>query len=150
MTDSVDIDAALVRKLADLLDEMHLTEIEYAAGETRVRVARHAVPATHLVSASAGPAAAGPADPVPASEDLSKHPGAVRSPMVGTAYFAAQPGGPPFVKLGDAVTLGQTLIIIEAMKVMNQIRAPKAGTISRVMVEDGGPLEFGQIIMLID
>ena len=150
MTPPEDIDANLVRKLASLLDEARLTEIEYACGELRVRVARQAAPAAALqVAAPAGSAPATAAE-APAGDDPSRHPGAVRSPMVGTLYLSPQPEAPPFVKLGDKVSAGQTLLIIEAMKVMNQIRATKAGTVSRILVENGGPVEFGQVVMLID
>jgi acetyl-CoA carboxylase biotin carboxyl carrier protein len=145
--DPFSIDDALVRKLAGLLDETRLTEIEYAWGEHRIRVTRQPGP----VHASAAPAATQAATPQQAAaEDLSKHPGAVPSPMVGTAYMAPQPGAAPFVRVGDTVSAGQPLLILEAMKVMNQIRAPKAGRIARILVEDGAPVEFGQVLVILD
>jgi acetyl-CoA carboxylase biotin carboxyl carrier protein len=153
MTDPTEIDAALVKTLATLLDETRLTEIEYAKGELRIRVTRQPAP-THVTTQAAPPAVAAPAAaPIaaaPPAENLSAHPGAVRSPMVGTAYLSPQPGAPPFVRVGDTVAMGETLLIIEAMKVMNQIRAPKAGRVTRILVEDAGPVEFGQVAMLIE
>ena len=153
-TDPFSVDDALVRKLAALLDETRLTEIEYAVGDLRIRVTRQPA-ALHVAAPSAAtqPVVAATSQPAaegPAPEDLSKHPGAVRSPMVGTVYLSPQPGAPPFVRAGDTVSMGQTLLIIEAMKVMNQIRAPKAGKVTRILVEDAGPVEFGQITMLIE
>ena len=152
MTHPKEIDAELVKQLAELLDTTRLTEIEYAVGDLRIRVTRQ--PAPLHIAAGAAPAVPAVASAAPAEaasvEDLSAHPGAVRSPMVGTAYYSPQPGAPPFVRVGDAVTMGQTLLIIEAMKVMNQIRAPKPGKIARILVEDTGPVEFGQVLMVID
>ena len=149
------VDGELVRKLATLLDEARLTEIEYAWGEHRIRVTRSPAPVTAYASAPA-PAASGPA--LPAEPHAATHPdtefanhaGAVKSPMVGTAYLSAQPGQPPFVRVGDAVSAGQPLLIIEAMKVMNQIRAPKAGKVARILVTDGNPVEFGQVVLVLE
>jgi acetyl-CoA carboxylase biotin carboxyl carrier protein len=152
MTKTTDDDVAVVKRLALLLDENRLTEIDYERGDFRVRVVRVPGPgraAAPTSETSAAPAAPAPT-PGPAEENLAAHPGAVRSPMVGTIYLSPQPGSPPFVRVGDTVTMGQTLLIIEAMKVMNQIRAPKAGRIARILVEDSGPIEFGQVAMLID
>jgi acetyl-CoA carboxylase biotin carboxyl carrier protein len=142
------IDSDLVRTLAALLEETGLTEIEYSVGDRRIRVARTApaVAATVAVAAPApaeAPAAAGAVAPV-------DHPGAVKAPMVGTAYIAPQPDQPPFVKLGDRVEEGQVLLIIEAMKVMNQIRAPKAGRVAEILIADGTPVEYGQVLMVIE
>jgi acetyl-CoA carboxylase biotin carboxyl carrier protein len=138
------VDDALVRTLAALLDETGLTEIEYAVGERRIRVARTA-------PAAAAPAAAAPAAARPAAGAAETSlAGAVKAPMVGTAYLAPQPGAPPFVKPGDAVREGQTLLIIEAMKVMNQIPAPRAGRIAQILVADGAPVEFGQPLIVLD
>ena len=144
--DTFSIDDALVRKLAGLLDETRLTEIEYAWGEHRIRVTRqvssvHAVAAAPPAAAVAGPAAV---------EDLAKHPGAVTSPMVGTAYLAPQPGAAPFIRVGDQVSTGQPLLIVEAMKVMNQIRSTKAGRVARILVEDTAPVEFGQPLVILE
>jgi acetyl-CoA carboxylase biotin carboxyl carrier protein len=144
------IDSDLVRTLAALLEETGLTEIEYAVGDRRIRVARTAaaVPPTVTVTApAAAEAPAAPASPAVAPVD---HPGAVKAPMVGTAYIAPQPDQPPFVKLGDRVEEGGVLLIIEAMKVMNQIRAPKAGRVAEILIADGGPVEYGQVLMVIE
>jgi acetyl-CoA carboxylase biotin carboxyl carrier protein len=149
------VDGELVRKLATLLDEARLTEIEYAWGEHRIRVTRSPAPVTAYAPAPMG-AANGPALPaeVPAAThpdmEFANHAGAVKSPMVGTAYLSAQPGSPPFVRVGDTVSAGQPLLIIEAMKVMNQIRAPKAGKVARVLVSDGNPVEFGQVVVVLE
>jgi len=144
------VDGELVRKLATLLDEARLTEIEYAWGEHRIRVTRSPSPVTAYAPAG-GPAL--PAEPHPATHpdlEFASHAGAVKSPMVGTAYLSAQPGSPPFVRVGDTVSAGQPLLIIEAMKVMNQIRAPKAGKVARVLVSDGNPVEFGQVVVVLE
>ncbi|WP_207478226.1 acetyl-CoA carboxylase biotin carboxyl carrier protein [Arenibaculum pallidiluteum] len=147
-----DIDGDLVRKLAGLLEETGLTEIEFAEGEKRIRVTRgggQTLVAAAPMHAPPPPAAApAPAASVPVS--LAGHPGAVTSPMVGTAYVAAEPGGSPFVKVGDTVKAGQTLIIIEAMKVMNPIKAPKGGTVTQVLISDAQPVEFGEVLMIIE
>ena len=150
-------DAAMIRTLAGLLAETGLTGIEYAVGDTRIRVARE--PAGTVAPAHAPTATNGAAPPhqepqphapeKPATNGAS-HPGTVTSPIVGIAYLAAEPGAPPFVRLGDTVSEGQTLLIIEAMKVMNQIRAPRAGRISRIFVEDAAPVEYGAALMLIE
>jgi acetyl-CoA carboxylase biotin carboxyl carrier protein len=141
------VDGELVRALASLLQETGLTEIEYAVGERRIRVVRGAPPAAVTV-AMPGPAvaAAAPAAPT-AAADL---PGAVKAPMVGTAYLAPQPEAPPFIKVGDTVREGQPLLIIEAMKVMNQIPAPRAGRVTQILVADGTPVEFGQPLLVLE
>jgi acetyl-CoA carboxylase biotin carboxyl carrier protein len=154
MTKPNDIDADLVKKLAGLLDETKLTEIEYAWGEFRLKVTRQPA-AVHGYAPAGGPipftAVTDAAPPgAVADSDLAHHPGAVKSPMVGTVYLCPQPGEPPFVRVGDMVTMGQTLLIIEAMKVMNQIRAPKSGKLSRILVEDSGPVEYGHVVMVLD
>ena len=143
------VDAALVRQLAALLEETGLTEIEYAYKDRRIRVARNVV--TAVAAAGAAPTPAPSEVPEkPAAVAPVEHPGAVKSPMVGTAYIAPQPDQPPFVKLGDKVTEGQVLLIVEAMKVMNQIRAPRAGTVLRVYIGDAEPVEYGTALMLIE
>nr|WP_295833302.1 acetyl-CoA carboxylase biotin carboxyl carrier protein [uncultured Azospirillum sp.] len=148
---SFDIDGDLVRKLADLLRETGLSEIEFAEGEKRIRVTRPtaaqtvAVQAAPVLAAAPVAAAAAPGSAKPAS-----HPGAVTSPMVGTAYLAAEPGGTPFVRPGDVVKAGQTIMIIEAMKVMNPIKAPRAGTVAEVLVSDAQPVEFGEVLLIIE
>ncbi len=148
--DTFSIDDALVRKLAGLLDETRLTEIEYAWGEHRIRVTRQPGLVQAAVGAAPVAAAAAVAAAPAAIEDLSKHPGAVTSPMVGTAYLSPQPGAPVFVRVGDTVSVGQPLLIVEAMKVMNQIRSTKAGRIARILVEDTAPVEFGQVLVILE
>jgi acetyl-CoA carboxylase biotin carboxyl carrier protein len=145
-------DSALIRELALLLDETNLTEIEIERAGLRVRVARNisiaaSVPATMQVAAPA--AAAAPVAPA-AVADVSKHPGAVPSPMVGTAYWASEPGAKPFIEVGSKVAVGQTLLIIEAMKTMNQIPSTRAGTVTQILVEDGQPVEFGEPLVIIE
>jgi acetyl-CoA carboxylase biotin carboxyl carrier protein len=144
-------DSALIRELALLLDETSLTEIEIERAGLRVRVARNvsiaaAVPAA--VSMVAPAIAAAPA--AAAVADLSKHPGVVPSPMVGTAYWSPEPGAKPFIEVGSKVSAGQTLLIIEAMKTMNQIPSPRAGTVTQILVEDGQPVEFGEPLVIIE
>ncbi|MBN9014913.1 MAG: acetyl-CoA carboxylase biotin carboxyl carrier protein [Rhizobiales bacterium] len=144
-------DSELIRELATLLDETNLTEIEIERSGLRVRVARNvsiaaAVPAVAHAVAPASVAAAAPA----AGSDISKHPGAVPSPMVGTAYWASEPGAKPFIDVGSKVKVGDTLMIIEAMKTMNQIPSPKAGTVTQILVEDGQPVEFGEPLVIIE
>jgi len=141
------IDGDLVRSLAALLEETGLTEIEYAVGERRIRVARGGTAVAFTAPATAPPAESAAAKPAPAPVD---HPGAIKAPMVGTAYIAPQPDQPPFVKLGDKVSEGQVLLIVEAMKVMNQIRSPRAGRVAEILVADGVPVEYGQVLMVIE
>jgi acetyl-CoA carboxylase biotin carboxyl carrier protein len=147
-----DIDGDLVRKLAGLLDETGLTEIEFAEGEKRIRVTKGGTaPAFYAQApASAAPAPAAATTSPPAALGVSSHAGALTSPMVGTAYVSSEPGGPPFVRVGDTVKAGQTVLIIEAMKVMNPIKAPKSGMISQILVEDAQPVEFGEVLMTIE
>ena len=150
------IDAAAIRELADLLTETGLTEIEVEQGGTRLRVARQLAPVTHAAPATvvATPAAPPAATPVvEASPAAAKRegpaPGAVTSPMVGTVYVSPQPGAAPFVKAGDQVKEGDTLLIVEAMKTMNPILAPRAGTVSEICVTDSQPVEFGQTLLIL-
>ena len=145
-------DGALIRELALLLDETSLTEIEIERAGLRVRVARNlSIAASLPASVQPGPAAQAPAAaPSTAAEDFAKHPGAVPSPMVGTAYWASEPGAKPFIEVGAKVTVGQTLLIIEAMKTMNQIPSPRAGTVTQILVEDGQPVEFGEPLVIIE
>ena len=141
----------LIRELAELLDETNLTEIEVEREGLRVRVAR-SVTVTHaapVFAANPGHAAAAAAVAAPVT-DLSKHPGIVPSPMVGTAYIASEPGARPFVDVGSKVAAGDTLLIIEAMKTMNQIPAPRGGTVTQILFEDGQPVEFGEPLMIIE
>ena len=147
-------DSALIRELALLLDETSLTEIEIERAGMRVRVARNISIAAHMPAAVpvAAPAlAAMPlAAPAAAAADLSKHPGVVPSPMVGTAYWAPEPGAKPFIEVGSKVSAGQTVLIIEAMKTMKQSPSPRAGTVTQILVEDGQPVEFGEPLVIIE
>ena len=151
------VDIELVRQLAAVLDDTQLTEIEVEDGERRVRVARTvtAAPALHMAPAMAAPAAAAPAAAAPAAAETgSPAPAAaknaVKSPMVGTAYLAANPEAKNFVSVGQKVAAGDTLLIIEAMKVMNTIVAPSAGTVTAILVENGQPVEFDQPLVVVE
>jgi len=146
-------DSALVRELALLLDETSLTEIEIERAGLRLRVARNISVAATMpapVAHAAPVAIAAAAAPAATAPDLSKHPGAVTSPMVGTAYWAPEPGAKPFIEVGSKVSVGQTLLIIEAMKTMNQIPSPRAGTVTQILVEDGQPVEYGEPLVIIE
>jgi acetyl-CoA carboxylase biotin carboxyl carrier protein len=147
-----EMDTEFIRKLAKLLEETNLGEIEMAEGDRRIRVARpKTVVATAAPAAAAMPAtAAAPVAATPVANDVSKHPGAVKSPMVGTAYLSPEPGKPVFVNIGDKITAGQTLLIIEAMKTFNPIKAPKAGTVAQVLIDNAQPVEFGQPLMIVE
>ncbi|MEK6216201.1 MAG: acetyl-CoA carboxylase biotin carboxyl carrier protein [Boseongicola sp.] len=160
---SHDADVAFIKALAELLRENDLSELQvkrdYAeAGGLNVRVSRMssvaapvAVQVAAPLPAQAGVAsAAAPVAPAVEATDPAAHPGAVSSPMVGTVYLSPEPGSDAFVKIGDKITEGQTLLIIEAMKTMNQIPAPKSGTVKRLLVEDGAPVEFGAPLMIIE
>jgi acetyl-CoA carboxylase biotin carboxyl carrier protein len=154
------IDAQLVRELAAVLAETGLTEIEIERGELRLRLARTAqvspvmAPAvqTHVIASAPVPAAlappAAPAAALPTSP--AEHPGAIPSPMVGTAYLAAEPGAAPFIKVGDSVNAGQTLMVVEAMKTFNPIPAPRAGKVTAILVADGQPVEFGEPLVILE
>jgi acetyl-CoA carboxylase biotin carboxyl carrier protein len=148
-----EMDTEFIRKLAKLLEETNLGEIEMADGDRKIRVARPAaapppVNPAPVATAPIAPSVAGPA--VSAASDASKHPGAVKSPMVGTAYLSPEPGKPVFVNIGDKITVGQTLLIIEAMKTFNPIKAPKAGTVAQVLIDNAQPVEFGQPLMIVE
>ena len=149
-----EMDTDFIRKLAVILEETSLGEIEMADGERRIRVARPTVavaPASVAMAPMAVPAGAAPVVAAPvAGGDLGKHPGAVKSPMVGTAYLSPEPGKPVFVHVGDKVTAGQTLLIIEAMKTFNPIKAPKAGVITQVLIDNARPVEFGEVLMIVE
>jgi acetyl-CoA carboxylase biotin carboxyl carrier protein len=140
-------DPDLIRTLAQLLAENGLTEIEYAVGDRLIRVSRGAHP---IAAAPAGVAAPSAPAASPATTAAASDATAVTSPMVGIAYLAPQPGSPAFVRLGETVEPGQPLLIIEAMKVMNEIRTPRAGRIAQILVEDAQPVEFGAVLMLIE
>jgi len=145
------LEPALIRELAALLEETGLTEIEIGQDGQRLRVARQAS-VTHVVGGdvASAPTASAPITAVAAISDLADHPGVVNSPMVGTAYWAPEPGAKPFVEVGSQVKVGDTLLIVEAMKTMNQIPAPRSGTVTRILVEDGQPVEYGEPLMIIE
>ena len=160
-----DADVTFIKALAELLRENDLTEIEvkreYSGDDSlNVRLSRTAPPQTALPPvppAPPAPPAPGPSMPTTTShgpsaevEDPASHPGAVTSPMVGTAYLQPEPGSDAFVKVGDSVSEGQTLLIVEAMKTMNHIPAPRAGTVRRILVEDGAPVEYGAPLMIVE
>ena len=140
------VDHELIHELTQLLDETGLTEIEIEQDGKRVRVARGATVAPAPAAVRLEVAKAQPAVPL----DPSKHPGVVISPMVGTAYAAGEPGGKPFIDIGSKVKTGDTLLIVEAMKTMNQIPAPRGGTVIQILFEDGQPVEFGEPLMIIE
>lgn len=156
-------DYELIRQMATILDETDLTEIEIEQEDLRIRVARQPAPVTQYVgggfAAAPGPVAvAAPAAPTTAgvvteaskSSDPSSHPGVLASPMVGTCYLASEPGARAFVEVGDEVRQGQTLLIVEAMKHMNQIAAPRAGKVTAIFVENGQPVEYGEPLLIIE
>jgi len=146
------IDHDTIRDLAKLLDETGLSEIEIQQAGVSVRVARNLNSSAPRAATSEATAvsAAEPAAPSAIAAEPSQHPGIVISPMVGTAYLGAAPGARPFVEVGGQVKAGQTLIIIEAMKTMNQIPAPRSGTVSQIFVEDGQPVEYGEPLMIVE
>ncbi|MBV8798338.1 MAG: acetyl-CoA carboxylase biotin carboxyl carrier protein [Alphaproteobacteria bacterium] len=149
------IDSAAIRELAELLTETGLTEIEVEQGGLRLRVSRQIAPVVAHAPAVAAPMAvaaapaSAPATDAPAPKRDGPHPGAVTSPMVGTVYISPQPGAAPFVKVGDTVKEGDTLLIVEAMKTMNPIVAPRAGTITEICIKDTQPVEFGQTLLIL-
>jgi acetyl-CoA carboxylase biotin carboxyl carrier protein len=146
------IDQQMIRELADLLNETGLTEIEWSEGPLKVRVTKGGAPiyAAAPMAAAAAAAAVAATGGAPAASDDASHPGALKSPMVGTVYTAAEPGAAAFVKVGDSVTAGQTVLIVEAMKTMNPITAPKGGRIARILIENQQPVEFGQPLLIIE
>ncbi len=151
-TSGMNVDTALVRELAELLGETGLTEIEVEDGERKIRVARGgmaAAPAMFAAPAPALAAAAPAAAPAPAAEPAADVAGAIKSPMVGTVYLSPEPGADNFIKVGDSVAQGDTLLIVEAMKVMNPITADKAGTVKAILVENAQPVEFDQPLVVI-
>jgi acetyl-CoA carboxylase biotin carboxyl carrier protein len=148
----LNVDTALIETLADLLQRTGLTEIEISEGDARIRVAREPQPMVATVphgTRAAHPSAVAAAAPEPTAAAES-HPGSVYAPMVGTVYLTPEPGAPPFVSVGDEVREGQTLLIIEAMKVMNPIRAPRSGRIAQLMVGSGDPVEYGELLLIIE
>ena len=151
---SVPFDPAAVRALATILADTGLTEIEIEGKDGRIRVVRappQVVATTATVPLAAAPAPAAAIAPPPAPElDDARHPGAVLSPMVGVAYLAPEPGATPFIVPGQAVAAGQTLLLIEAMKTFNQIKAPKAGTVTRILITAGAPVEYGEPLLILE
>lgn len=148
-TEGSSVDHDVIRELAKLLEETNLTEIEFERGGVRVRVARQGQPVVAAVAAPRGAPVALVEAGAP-SGDMSKHPGAVPSPMVGTAYLGPEPGARPYVEVGSQVRAGQTLLIIEAMKTMNQIPAPHSGKVTAILIENGQPVEFGEPLVIIE
>jgi len=145
------VDHALILELTKLLDETGLTEIEIEQDGQRVRVARNvAAAAPAAPRAATAPLPVAMPQSVAAPADPSKHPGVVNSPMVGTAYVAPEPGAKPFIEIGSKVRAGDTLLVVEAMKTMNQIPAPRAGTVIQILFEDGQPVEFGEPLVIIE
>lgn len=147
-----DVDKKLIRELAELLDETGLTEIEVEEDDRRIRIVRQlaAAPAVTVAAPAAAAAAPAAAATAAAGSDDASHPGAVTSPMVGTAYRAPEPNAPPFVNVGDQVAAGQTVLIIEAMKTFNEISSPRAGTVRDIRVENGTPVEFGDVLLIVE
>jgi len=148
---------SVVRQLASILDETALTEIEYESGGLRIRVARgtrevyaHAPASANAAPLAAAPAAVAAVAAVEAPKDPAQHPGAVKAPMVGVAYLQAEPGAPAFIKVGDTVSEGQTLVLIEAMKTFNPVKAPRAGRVSTILIENGSPVEYGEPLVIVE
>lgn len=161
MAKEMPIDPNFIREIAALICETDLTEIEVAKGDLKIRVARQitlqAAPAQTSVAVPAVAAAPAPMPAAPAASavapapaDLSAHPGAVRSPMVGTAYLRPSPGANPFIEIGTVVKAGDRILLVEAMKTFNEINAPRAGTITHILVEDGRPVEYGEPLVVIE
>jgi acetyl-CoA carboxylase biotin carboxyl carrier protein len=148
------VDHDLIRELSKLLTETDLTEIEFEDDDMRIRVARNPAPAVPAAPIPPPPPVAPSTDqphrPAAQPDDLSAHPGALLSPMVGTAYLASEPGARPYVDVGESVREGQTVLIVEAMKTMNQIPATRSGKVTRILVEDGQPVEYGEPLMIIE
>jgi acetyl-CoA carboxylase biotin carboxyl carrier protein len=152
----IQVDTALVRELAELLESSHLTEIEVKDGDRTIRVARTAAAVTAGYAPAYAPApapvaaAAAPAAAAPAGDDWNSHPGLVKSPIVGTAYLTPEPGAAPFVSEGATVAAGATLLIIEAMKVMNPITAPKSGKVVKILIRSEQPVEYDEPLVVIE
>ncbi|MBR0645781.1 acetyl-CoA carboxylase biotin carboxyl carrier protein [Plastoroseomonas hellenica] len=156
MAGGIQFDPKAIRELANILRETDLSEIELVEKDSRLRVARVVtappqvmVQAAAPVAAAATPVASAVAAPV-AEAEAAAHPGAITSPMVGVAYLAPEPGAAPFIQTGTKVAQGQTLLLIEAMKTFNQIKAPRAGTVTRILIETGTPVEFGEALLIIE
>lgn len=155
----ININPDVIRELAELLEETGLTEIEVAEGEKHLRVNRGGVVMAQPSGAPGGapgisqgqdPVTPGQASLEPPKTDPASHPGAVTSPMVGTVYFQPEPGAAPYIQKGSSLNQGDTLVIIEAMKVMNPIKAPQSGTVTQILVENGQPVEYGDVLAVIE
>jgi acetyl-CoA carboxylase biotin carboxyl carrier protein len=147
------VDEELIKRLSELLDENGLTELEYGEGKWHVRVSRasggSAVHVAAPTSSATDATSAGNAEEASAA-NIASHPGAVTSPMVGTAYSAPEPGAPAFIKVGDTVSEGQTLMLVEAMKTMNPIRAPRSGLVAQILVGNAAPVEYGEVLLILE
>jgi acetyl-CoA carboxylase biotin carboxyl carrier protein len=151
----LDDEAKLVKHLADILDKANLTELEYKTETLAIRLSRLSAAPVPAVQPVAGAAAAPGSPPVgdPAAEEptnLADHPGTIKSPMVGTVYTAPEPDAPAFISEGDTISQGQTILIVEAMKVMNPITAPKTGTVVKILVQNAQPVEFGEALVIVE
>jgi acetyl-CoA carboxylase biotin carboxyl carrier protein len=147
----LNVDTALIETLAELLQRTGLTEIELAEADSRIRVVRAPQPLIAAIAAPSLPSQPAPAGPAVAARPApERHPGAVHAPMVGTVYLTPEPGAAPFVAVGAEVSEGQTLLIIEAMKVMNPIRAPRGGRIAEILISNGDPVEYGELLLVIE
>jgi len=152
---SLSFDPKTLAELAALLNETGLSEIELAEGDRKVRLARiiapvHVPVAAPVAPAAPAPVAAVPAPAAPAAADPAKHPGAIKSPMVGVAYLSAEPGSPPYVTVGQHIEAGATLLLIEAMKTFNQIKAPRSGVVKQLLVTSGAPVEFDEPLLIVE
>ena len=146
----IPIDPDTIRALAAVLVETGLTEIEIADKDSRIRVVRGGGSVATTVVPVGAPAIPAAQSAAPAAQDAASHPGAVSSPMVGVAYLSPEPGAPAFVAVGQQVTAGQTLLLIEAMKTFNQIKAPKNGTVAAILVQSGAPVEYGEVLVILE
>jgi acetyl-CoA carboxylase biotin carboxyl carrier protein len=147
---SMQVDAGLVRQLAELLDDTRLTEIEVQDGDRRIRVVRNIAIAAPALPAAVAAAPAAALVAAPAAAPASDHPGTIKSPMVGTVYLSGSPGAKQFASVGDQVAAGDTLLIVEAMKVMNPIVSPRAGKVTQLLVDNGQPVEFDQPLAIVE
>ena len=150
MSKKIDVDDKLIKKLAKLLDETGLAEIEYGEGDVSIRVSKGGTMISHSTAPAAPQPVAPPAESAPAATSHAEHPGVVTSPMVGVVYTSPEPGAVAFVSVGDSVTAGQVVMLIEAMKVFNQIKAPKSGKVTKILVESGSPVEFGEPLLIVE
>ncbi len=146
----IPIDPDAIRALAAILAETGLTEIDIAEKDSRIRIVRAGVAAATPATGAPAPSVIAVAPAAPAVPDIASHPGAVISPMVGVAYLSPEPGTPPFVTVGQSVASGQTLLLIEAMKTFNQIKAPKAGTVAAILVQNSSPVEYGEVLIILE